>query len=150
MATAADMSEPDIAAVMTDAMNAENRRRGAAASAPGLGVLMSLPQSPNAAAVGKSSLDMPAVGEGLAPIPYAAQYTAPGPEVPAYADALVGGQGYAPGDVQRYLSEVGEQVFAAQDARAAAGPGIEVISPQAEAAPRRSLWSRLTGRRRRR
>ena len=143
------MSTPDIAAVMAAAMDAENRRRQLGGQAAGLGALMDLPQGPAALSVGKSSLGLDAVGEGLAAIgPAPAQVTSYGPGRPVYADGLVGGQGYGPGGVETVLRSLADQVFRAQDRAAAAGPGVEVISPQA--APRRSLWARLAGRLRRR
>jgi hypothetical protein len=142
------MSEQDIAGVLLAAMSAEDARRETAGRTPGLGALVSLPDVPYGPSVGKSGLDFPAAGEGYqADAPYAPQSKSYGPDVPVYADALVGGLGYSPGGVQTAIRALGDRVFAAQD-RAAAGPGVTVVSP--DAAPRPSLWSRLAGKLRRR
>lgn len=136
------MTEPEIRAVLADAMGAENHRREMASASPGLGSLMDLPQVPYGTAVGKAGLDLPAVGAGLAAVPYAPQSKSYGPDVPRYADPVVGGAGYGPGDVQTALRALGERVFAAQDA-----PGrsvVTVLSP--DVAPHRSLLGRLFGR----
>ena len=57
-----------------------------------------------------------------------------------YADSLIGGVGYAPGDVQTALRPLGARVFAET------GPGgaAQIISPKI--APHRSLLGRLFGR----
>jgi hypothetical protein len=142
------MSEPDIYTAMQAGMSAENRRRELASQSPGLGALMSLPDVAYGPGVGISDVPLPPIGESYettaAVMPQAKAY---GPDRPVYADSLVGGLGYAPGGVQTALQAAGERVFAAQD-RAAAGNAVEFVSPQA--APRPSLWARLTGRRRRR
>ncbi len=140
------MSEPDIAAVMAAAMDAENRRRELASGAPGLGSLVELPQVSYGPGVGIADLitEMPAVGEGLAAVPHVPQYKAYGPDVPVYAPAEVGGQDY-PGGIAQAVQRLGAL---ARGQRSAAAGDIVVVS--ADAAPRRGLLSRLAARLRRR
>lgn len=139
------MSEADIRGAMLAGMNAENRRRELASQTPGAGTLMQLPQSPSAAAVGKSSLDMPAVGEGYDTVAEisAAVHKAYGEARPVYAAPEVGGSSYSRRSV---IAEMADRVFGRQDA-AAAADAVEVISPQAASRP--SLLARLLRRGRR-
>ena len=98
--------------------------------------------------MGKAGLDLPVIGEGydIMPPDDVQQAKAYGEARPVYADPLVGGLGYGPGDIQTALRAAGERVFVAQDAAGQAG--VMVVS--ADMAPRRSLLSRLAGRLRRR
>jgi len=134
-------------AAMQEAMASEDRRRQLASQSPGLGALVQLPDVPYGPGVGIADVPMPAIGEGHAQsAPQVPQYKSYGPPAPVYAPDVVGGLGYAPGDIQTALRAAGERVFAAQ---AAAGlAAVTVVSP--EAAPRRSLLGRLLGRLRRR
>jgi hypothetical protein len=143
VAEAADMSEADIRAAQTAAMNSEDRRRKLASQTPGAGALMALPDVPYGPGAGISDVPLPPIGESHQAAPYVPQAKAYGPLSPVYADPVVAGVNYAPGDVQTALRSLGERVFAAQDT--AGRPGVMVVSP--DVAPRRSLWSRLFGRR---
>ena len=140
------MTTPDITATMAPSMAAENRRRGLAEQSPGLGALVQLPQPPSGPGVGISDVPLPVVGESHQAAPYMPQSMAYGPDRPQYADSLIGGVGYAPGDMQTALRAAGERVFAAQDAAGRAD--VTVVSPQT--APRPSLLGRLAARLRRR
>lgn len=133
------MTTPDIAAVMAQAMDAEDRRRELASRAPGLGAAMQLPDPPAGPAVGKWDLGLPVVGESHQAAPDEPQHKSYGPPSPVYADPVVGGLDYAPGAILTALRAAGERAFAAQDA-----PVVEVVSP--EAAPRQSLLGKLLGR----
>lgn len=140
------MTTPDIAAVMHAAMDAEDRRRELASASPGCGALLGLPDNSVGLAVGKAGL-LSTVGEGhsVAAEVSAVVHKSYGPDRPQYADPVVGGQGYRPGNMSVVLRSLGERVFGAQDAAAAVGV-VELVSP--EAAPRRGLLGRLFGRRR--
>jgi hypothetical protein len=117
------MSEPDIAAVMAQAMTSENRRRELASASPGLGSPLPMPQPPAAAAVGKSSLDMPVIGEGYDMAAQdAVQHKAYGPDRPQYAADVVGGLGFQAGK-----SEPAIMVYLGQ--RSAPADDIAVVSP---------------------
>jgi hypothetical protein len=145
VAEAADMTTPDIAAAMQAAMDQEDRRRELASQSPGLGALMQLPPTGIGPGVGLSDVPLPVIGESHQAAPYVPQAKAYGPLSPVYADPVVAGVNYAPGDVQTALRSLGERVFAAQDT--AGRPGVMVVSP--DMAPRRSLLGRLLGRLRR-
>jgi hypothetical protein len=121
-----------LAVAQGQAETGEDRRRQLASGTPGLGVLMSLPQSPAAAAIGKSSLDMPAIGEGLSPVSYVPQHKAYGPASPVYADPFVGGVGFQGGRSEPAVRHAGGDSFA-------------VVSPDVPV--RRSLLGRLFRRR---
>jgi hypothetical protein len=128
------MSEPDIAGVMAAAMTSENRRRELAAQSPGLGALLSIEQPVAAAAVGKSGLDMPVIGEGYEmTAPGALQHKSYGPPSPQYAPDVVGGLGFQAGKSEPAIS-----VYLGQRSTDAA----VVVSPPA----RPSLWRRLLRR----
>lgn len=139
------MSTPDIAAVMAAAMDAEDRRRELASQAPGLGALVQLPPSPSGPGVGLTDVPLPVIGESHQAVASVPQHKSYGPPAPVYADSLIGGLGYAPGEVQTALRAAGERVFTAQDAGGQAG--VMVVSPGM--APRRSLLSKVLGRLRR-
>ena len=145
------MTTPDeaaLASAMANAMDSENRRRELASQSPGLGALVQLPETPNGPGIGIWDLGLPVVGESHQAAPYVEQSKSYGPPSPVYADPVVAGLGYVPGDVQTALRAAGEWAFAAQDAASRpAGPGVVVVSPGM--APRRSLLSRLLGRLRR-
>jgi hypothetical protein len=142
------MSEPDIAAALSQAMSQEDRRRQLASQSPGLGALVQLPDVSYGAGPGNWDLG-PHVGEGYSQgadmVPQVKSY---GPVSPVYADPFVAGVSYSPGHIQTAIRALGERVFAAQDAQAArAGDSWTVISPQVA---RPSLWRRITERLRRR
>jgi hypothetical protein len=132
------MTTPDIAAAMQASMDQEDRRRELASQSPGLGALMQLPPTGIGAGVGLSDVPLPVIGESHQAAPCVPQHKAYGPVSPTYAPDVVGGLGYAPGDVQTALRALGPQ-----DATGRAD--VMVVSP--DVAPRRSLWSRLFGRR---
>lgn len=144
------MSEQEIAGVMAEAMDAENRRRQAAADSPGLGYQLALPQSPAAAAVGKSGLDMPAIGEGYDQAAADAfQHKSYGPAAPVYGPAEVGGLGYPLGISQparRHVADMGADGLLIEPY----GNGQQPYTAVSPPAARPSLWARLTGRLRRR
>jgi hypothetical protein len=146
------MTEPDIAAVMQASMNAEDKRRQLASMTPGLGAQLNLPDVPYGPSVGKSGLDLPPVGEGLETSPVVVpRLKAYGPQSPVYADDLVGGLGYSLGSVhnaRRHVTDLGADglfIEPGPDGRAPTN-SMFVVSP---AAPRPSLWQRLTSRLRR-
>ena len=130
--------EADLAALTVaqeQAQGAENRRRELAAQRPGHGAQIELPQPPSAAAVGKSGLDMPVIGEGYGTPPGPSPFVQAAYSVPNYADAVVGGIGFTGG-----RNEPAVRVLLR--ARAAAPGGVTVISPDG----RPSLWRRLLRR----
>jgi hypothetical protein len=132
------MSEMDIASIAAaqqQAQGAENRRRELAAQRPGHGAQIELPQPPSAAAIGKSGLDLPIVGEGYGTPPEPSPFVQAAYSVPNYADAVVGGVGFQAG-----RNEPAVRVLLR--ARAAAPGGIAVVSPDV----RPSLWRRLLRR----
>ena len=129
------MTEMDIAGVMASAMAEEDRRRELASQRPGHGVLLSMEQPAAAAAVGKSGLDMPVIGEGYGTPPGPSPFVQAAYSVPNYADAVVGGVGFTGG-----RNEPAVRVLLR--ARAAAPGGVTVISPDG----RPSLWRRLLRR----
>jgi hypothetical protein len=132
------MSEADIAAVMAQAMGSEDRRRELASQRPGLGSLLPMEQPAAAAAVGKSSVDMPVIGEGYEmTAPDAVQHKAYGSDQPVYADDLVSGYGFQGG-----RQEPAVRVW--YGSRRAAD-GITLVSP----GTRPGLWSRFLGKLRR-
>jgi len=142
------MSVPDIASAMNAAMSEEDRRRRLASESPGLGSLLDLPQSPAGPSVGKAGL-MPAVGEGLAPVPYVPQSKSYGPPVPAYAHDLVGGYDFVGGrneaPIRRHIANLGADGLFIEGASApAADPYVFATAPA-----RPSLWQRITGKLRR-
>jgi hypothetical protein len=142
------LSTPDIAAAMNAAMDGENRRRQLASGTPGLGAVLRLPQSPAAAAVGKSSLDMPAIGEGYAQgAPDAPQRKSYGPDLPVYADDLVGGYGFQGGRSEpavRHVTDLGADGLFIEGRSAPAASPWTLISPPAG---RQSLFRRWFRRR---
>jgi hypothetical protein len=126
----------DIAGVMAAAMSEEDRRRELASATPGLGSLLPMEQPAAAAAIGKSGLDMPVLGEGYEmAAPDAVQHKAYGAARPSYADAVVGGVGFQAGRQE-------PAVRVLLRSRAAAPGGIAVVSPDV----RPSLWRRLLRR----
>ena len=129
------MTEMDIAGVMASAMAEEDRRRELASQRPGHGVLLSMEQPAAAAAVGKSGLDMPVIGEGYGTPPGLSPFVQAAYSVPNYADAVVGGIGFTGG-----RNEPAVRVLLR--ARAAAPGGIALVSPDV----RPSLWRRLLRR----
>jgi hypothetical protein len=90
------MSEPDIAAVMAAAMDAENRRREVAGASPGVGALVQLPDVSYGPGVGLSDVPLPVIGESHQAAPNVPQYKAYGPPSPAYAADVVAGRGIRP------------------------------------------------------
>jgi hypothetical protein len=146
VAEAADMTTPEIEQVMLAAMTAEDRRRELASQSPGLGALVQLPDVPYGPGVGISDVPLPPIGESHhEAAPSVPQIKSYGPPSPVYADSLIGGLNYAPGDVTTALRAAGERVIATQDAAGRAD--VVVVSPGM--APRRSLLRRLAGRLRR-
>ena len=139
------MTTPDIAAVMAAAMDAEDRRRELASQAPGLGALVQLPPPPSGPGVGLTDVPLPVIGESHQAAASVPQHKSYGPPAPVYADSLIGGLGYAPGDVQTALRAAGERVFTAQDAGGQAG--VMVVSPGM--APRGSRHYKVRGTHRR-
>jgi hypothetical protein len=130
------MSEQEIAAAMSAGMTGENRRRELASQRPGLGSPVPLEQPAAAAAIGKSGLDMPVIGEGYEmTAPDAVQHKAYGPGRPVYADDLVGGLGFQAGKSEPAIS-----VYTGS--RSAPADGVMVVSPPS----RPSLWRRLLRR----
>ena len=132
------MSEMDIASIAAaqqQAQGAENRRRELASQRPGHGVLLPLEQPAAAAAVGKSGLDMPVIGEGYGTPPGPSPFVQAAYSVPNYADAVVGGVGFTGG-----RNEPAVRVLLR--ARAAAPGGVTVVSPDV----RPPLWRRLLRR----
>jgi hypothetical protein len=126
----------DIAGVMASAMAEEDRRRELASATPGLGSLLPMEQPAAAAAVGKSGLDMPVIGEGYEmTAPGAVQHKAYGAARPSYADDVVGGYGFQAG-----RGEPAIRVYLGSRSAPAGGPVF--VSPPA----RPSLWRRLLRR----
>src|SRR5215471_320831 len=135
------MSESDITSAMHAAMASEGRRREVASASPGLGALMRLPQSPAAAGVGLSDVDMPAIGEGYDQVAEiaAAVSKAYGESRPVYAGPAVAGDSYGPLGVSqpalRHVANLGDSLLIEP------GPGgqpygpVTVVSPP----PRPSL-----------
>jgi hypothetical protein len=116
----ADVTTPDIAAVMAAAIDGENRRRELASQTPGLGPVLPLPQPPAGPGVGLSDVSLPVVGEGyeVQSLPVvgegyevqakiaAAIHKSYGADRPQYAHPLVGGINYPAGTHQPALRHV--------------------------------------------
>jgi hypothetical protein len=120
------MNAVDIRAVMLAAMDSEGMRRELASQAPGAGALVTLPDVPYGPGVGISDLPLPPVGESHQQAASAApQLKSYGPPVPVYAPDVIGGPGYAPGDIQTALRAAGERVAAVQNT------AVVVMSPAA-------------------
>jgi hypothetical protein len=136
---------PDVAAAMQASMDQEDRRRELASQSPGLGALMQLPPTGIGPGVGLSDVPLPVIGESHQAAPYVPQHKAYGPPSPVYADAAVGGVGYAPGDVRtalRHVTDLGADGLFIEGASVPAADGFTVVSPPA----RPSLLARLLGR----
>jgi hypothetical protein len=145
------MGTADIEAAMAAGMAAENRRRELAGQSPGLGALLSLPQTVNGPGVGIWDLGMPVIGESHQAAPYVPQHKSFGPVSPVYADGVVGGLGYAPGAVQtavRHVSDIGDGRLLIEPRADGSNAPVQLVSP--DAAPRRSLLGRALARLRRR
>jgi hypothetical protein len=141
------MSEQDITSAMAQAMAAENRRRELAGQSPGLGALVSLPDVPYGPGVGLSDVPLPPVGEShhqAAPrVPQRKSY---GPASPVYADSLIGGLGYTPGDIQtalRHVTDLGADGPLIGGRSAPAAPAVDVVSAPARPGPLRRLLGKL-------
>jgi hypothetical protein len=163
----------EAAAAQSAAESLDTGRRKLGSAMPGSGALLPLPQVPYGPSVGKWDLDLPAVGAGYADAPapevppwqtasHGAErplLSAPGELVtgrqPAYADDIIGGDGYAADSGQPALMGVralADQAFAAMDRASGRGSDFVVISPDTAAtpAPRRpGLFGRLAGKLRR-
>jgi hypothetical protein len=148
VAEAADMTTPDevaLASAMAQAMDSEDRRRKLADLTPGAGALMALPDVPYGPGAGISDVPLPLIGESHQAAPYVPQRKAYGPPSPVYAAPLIGGLGYAPGDVRtalRHVTDLGADGLFIEGASAPAADGFTVAS----APSRPSLWSRLLRR----
>ena len=147
MAEAANMTTPNIAAVMAAAMDSEDRRRELAARMPGYGAPVPLDQPPSGPSVGKYGVGGAIVGEGYdqqAEIA-AAVHKSYGADRPQYAHPLVGGIGY-PADTHqpalRHVTDLGADGLFIEGRSAPVAGGFTVVSPPA----RPGLWARLLGR----
>jgi hypothetical protein len=127
----------EIQAAQQQAMDAENGRRQLASQRPGHGVLLPLEQPPSAAAIGKSGLDMPVIGEGYDMSPGLSPAIQAAYSVPNYADAVVGGVGFQAG-----RQEPAVRVLLRSRA-AGFGDRVDYVSA---GPPRRPLWRRLLRR----
>ena len=139
------MTTPDIAAAMQASMDQEDRRRELASQSPGLGALMQLAPTGIGPGVGLSDVPLPAIGESHQAAPYVPQHKAYGPVSPTYAPDVVGGLGYAPGDVRtalRHVTDLGADGLFIEGASAPAAGPFMVVSPPA----RPGLLARLLGR----
>ena len=141
------MTTPDetaLANAMANAMDSENRRRELASQAPGLGALVQLPETPNGPGIGIWDLGLPVTGESHQAAPYVPQSKAYGPPSPVYADPVVAGLGYGPGDVQtalRHVTDLGADGLFIEGASAPAAEPFMVVPPP----PRPGLRARLRG-----
>ena len=144
------MSEPDIARVMMQAMQAEDQRRQVASASPGLCALLPLPQPPSGPSVGKAGLDLPVIGEGYeiqAEIA-AAVHKAYGEARPVYAGPEVAGDSVPAGRLAARATardRPRRRWPVHRGRRRAAADAFTVVSPPA----RPSLLARLLGRLRR-
>ena len=148
MAEAADMTTPDeaaLASAMAQAMDSEDRRRKLASQTPGAGALMALPDVPYGPGAGISDVPLPLIGESHQSAPYVPQRKAYGPPSPVYADPLIGGPGYTPGDIQtalRHVTDLGADGLFIEGRSGPVADAFTVVSPP----PRPSLLARLLGR----
>ena len=146
------MSTPDIASVMQQAMDAEDRRRELAGQSPGLGALVNLPQPPSGPGVGLSDVSLPVVGEGYdqtADISAAVQ-KAYGEARPTYADGLVGGTGFQAGRSEpaiRHVQDLGADGLLIDPGPDGRQRGGQTVTVSPDIAPRRTLLQRLLRRR---
>jgi hypothetical protein len=123
-----------LTAAMDASMTGDNGRRELASRMPGYGAQVPLEQPAAAAAIGKSGLDMPVIGEGYEmTAPDAVQHKAYGPDRPVYADPLVSGYGFQAGKSEPAIS-----VYLGQRS----ADGAVYVSPGS----RPGLLSRLLGR----
>jgi hypothetical protein len=143
----------DCQVAMSTGMDAETRRRQAAAGSPGLGYPLALEQPPSGPGIGLTDVPgLEVVGEGYGQVAEisAAVHKAYGEARPVYGVPEVGGLGYMPDigqPARRHVSSVGDSLLIEPYADGRQPGGRYVFaSPVAK----RGLLARLAGKLRRR